>query len=300
VTEKPVGELFSRLYIERGAPVQDSAPFRNRLDAYLQAAHYSEYAEIASYLRREAGLVVGTFYAEKYNTAFYKFTDFFTQSPMPAVLSSVTLIYRYLKDKFPERLSTRDPANPWVYRYPKAEAWQQFVGRAMREENTAYSLDAGCGVHFFVDQEFERNRASVVAALQAPRYNAARTAYEQAHLYLDAQPADTKAAVRSAFESLEIVARLMVPDSRNLNKWMVENKLCPLALAQVSDPTENAALAKIFDSLAVFVDSIHLYRHGQGTEEPVAPSASFAVYTVSSVATALRLLAGVEAATGSA
>ncbi|RZI57223.1 MAG: hypothetical protein EOP14_05160 [Pseudomonas sp.] len=300
MTEKPVGELFSRLYIEQGAPVQDSAPFRNRLDAYLQATHYSEYAAIASYLRREAGLVVGSFYGDRTNTTFYKFTDFFTQSPMPGVLSSLTLIYRYLKDKFPERLSTRNPANPWVHRYPKADAWRQFVARAMREENTAFSVDAECGVHFFVDQEFERNRTSVVAALQAARYNAARTAYEQAHLYLDSQPVDTKAAVRSAFESLEIVARLMVPESRNLNKWMVENKLLPLALANVADSTENAALLKIFESIGAFVDSIHLYRHGQGTEEPNAPSTAFAVYTVSSVATALRLLVGVEAASGSA
>jgi hypothetical protein len=33
--ERPSGELFSRLYIDRGAPAQDSQFFRNRLSGYL-------------------------------------------------------------------------------------------------------------------------------------------------------------------------------------------------------------------------------------------------------------------------
>jgi hypothetical protein len=56
--QTPIGELFSRLYLERGVPgVPAQNPFfRNRLDAFLQANHYKDYAELSIYLKQEAGL----------------------------------------------------------------------------------------------------------------------------------------------------------------------------------------------------------------------------------------------------
>ena len=94
-----------------------------------------------------------------------------------------------------------------------------------------------------------------------------RGAFEQSHSYLDSNPPDTKAAVRSSFESLEILARLIDPASRNLNRWMVENKLKPMILAGAINATEGAMLEKAMDGLAQFVDGIHLFRHGQGTHK---------------------------------
>jgi hypothetical protein len=289
-----IGELFARQYVERGAPVQDNTLFRNRIDAFLQANHYKDYADIATYLRLESGLIVGTFYSDSYKTVYYKFTEFFTSTKIELVLSSLTLIWRFLHKKYPEALNPRNASTPFVFRYPKADAWHAFITRAMREENVAYSLDEKCGVHFFVDEEFELNRFTALSCLAADRYAAVRVAFEQAHSHLDAQPSDTKAAVRSAFEALEILARLMDTNSKNLNKWMVENKLKPIALAQATDPTESAVLGKLFDGLAITIDGLHSYRHGQGSEQPVAPSLSVAVYIVSIVASTLRWLVAID------
>lgn len=161
----------------------------------------------------------------------------------------------------------------------------------------AYTLDEKCGVHFFVDEEFERNRVTALSCLTSARYSAVRVAFEQAHSYLDAQPSDTKASVRAAFEAVEILARLMDSQSKNLNKWMVENKLKPLALAQASDPTESAVVEKLFDGLALAVDGLHNYRHGQGSEQPVAPSLTVSVYVVSTVAATLRWLVAIDSNT---
>lgn len=271
-----VGELFARQYVERNAPVQDNPFFRTRLDAFLQANHYSDYAKIAAYLRQEAGLVVETFWSDTYKSVYYKFTDFFVTTKIELVLSAITLIWRFLRKEYPEFQRAKNALIAPAYSYPKADAWHAFVSRAMREENMAYSLDEKCGVHFFIDEEFERNRVTALSCLSSDRYQAVRGAFEQAHNYLDAQPSDTKAAVRSAFEALEILARLMDPASKNLNKWMVENKLKPLALEHAADPTEATVLGKIFDSLAIAVDGLHNYRHGQGSEQPVAPSLTVA------------------------
>jgi hypothetical protein len=177
-----------------------------------------------------------------------------------------------------------------VLSYPKADAWHAFVVRTLREENMAYILDENCGVHFRVDEEFERNRVSALKCLDAPRYASVLAAFESAHNYLDAQPPDTKASVRSAFESIEILARLMCPESKNLNKWMVENKLKPIALTHSSDATESITINKVFDGLAVLIDGLHNYRHGQAVQQPVAPSLALAVYVISAIAAAIRWL----------
>jgi len=147
----------------------------------------------------------------------------------------------------------------------------------LREENLAYSLDDLCGVHYFIDEEYERNRVSVLRGMESPRYSGLRAAFESAHAHLDAQVPDTKASVRSIFEAIEILARLMDPQSKNLNKWQVQNKLKPLVIASAADPIEGECFGKLLDGVAEWVDAVHLYRHEQGVETPVAPSLELAV-----------------------
>lgn len=285
-----VGELFSRLYMERDVSMQDSIIFRNRLDAFLLANHHKDYSGIRSFLRQESGAIVPTNYLKTLDSTFFNFNEFFTKSEVFQLLNSITLIWRYLRNTYPEKtlsnLSSISPAT----KFPKAEAWHNFVLRALREENMAYTIDEMCGVHFVIDEEFERNRVSALRCLEASRYKGVRVAYEAAHGYLDLQPPDFKASVRSAFEALEILARLIDPGSKNLNKWMVENKLKPIAISFASEPTEVEVVSKLFDALALTVDSLHHYRHGQGVEQPIAPSPAVAVYVISQVSAALRWL----------
>lgn len=271
------GELFSRVYLERGVPLQDSIRFRNRLDAYV-GGHVADHRDLSAFLQREAGLIV------QYR-GYYDFTALFAKDPIEHVLDTITLIWRYFRaQELVRGYSAKSSGN-----------WHTFVSRVLREENMGYRLDEQCGVHYFVDEEFERNRVSALSCLSAARYTGVRTAFEQAHAYLDAQPADTKASVRSAFEALEILARLMDPTSKNLNKRMVENKLKPLAVANAVDATEEKTISSIFDGLAQVVDGLHNYRHGQPAEEPVAPSMTMAVYVLSTVAATLRWLVAVDA-----
>lgn len=285
-SEPKVGELFTRQYIARGAPTQDSSAFRNRLDAYLQAKYYSEYGKLASYLKQEGGHVIPV------SGLGYNFIQFFSNSPVEIVLSAITLIFRYIKANHRQAATGADRS--LVYISFKANEWRDFVNRALREENVGYTADIECGIHYFVDEEFERNRASALACLANPKHRAVRAAFEQSHAYLDSSPPDTKAAVRSSFESLEILARLIDPESKNLNRWMVENKIKPLVVSAAINATESAMLSKAMDGLAQLVDGIHSFRHGQGTESPVAPSLPTAVYVVSSTAAALRLLVPVH------
>jgi hypothetical protein len=271
------GEFFTRFYIERGPPTRDSVAFRVRLSGFLQANHHDAFSAIASDAKQELGLVI----AYKYGPAgFYNVPEFLESAPIESVLNLITVIWRVLKEDYVDG------------------KWHAFVVRAMREENLGYSIDARGAVRFSVDEEFDRNRVSVLRGLEAPRYAAVRDAFESAHSYLDAQPPDTKACVRSMFEALEILARLMEPGSQRLNRRLVEDKLKVSATWLLGDAIEVRALDKIFDGIADWVDAMHIYRHGQATEEPVAPSTELAVYVLSSGAAMLRLLLGIDTAPG--
>ena len=120
-----------RAYLERGAPAQDNKFFRNRLEAFLTKNHYKDYAEIASYLKQEAGLVVETSYTQGLGV-YYDFPKFFTGTRMEYVLSVITLIYRFLYNKYP--VVKNNPRGGYYYERPQADAWRTFVERALREE----------------------------------------------------------------------------------------------------------------------------------------------------------------------
>jgi hypothetical protein len=177
-----------------------------------------------------------------------------------------------------------------------SDKWKQFVARVLIEENLGYQLDSKCGVHYFVDEEFERNRVATLRSLDDPKYSGIRDAYEAAYRHMDSDPPDTKGAVRSMFESLEILVRQMVPSTKNLNRWIVENTLKEkCAKIYASEATGAKVVAGLIDGFADWVDALHNYRHGQPSEQPVAPSEEVAVYVLSSGSAFLRWLIDINA-----
>ncbi|RYH37900.1 MAG: hypothetical protein EON54_19135 [Alcaligenaceae bacterium] len=264
------GELFSRVYLERGAPARDSARFRRRLFGYLETHNSTEWYSLSKVIRMGGGIDIGN-----NSPAIQKF---FLSGAIVDVLDFVTLYWR-------------QAGGEDQYYGSKARSWHKFVAKAFEDENLGYQLDSRCGVHYFVDEEFNRNRVSALSVLEASSLTAVRDAFERAHHYLDPGARDTKASVRAAFESLEILAKLMYPDQKNLNGWVIENRVVPHAQKFARDATERDAIKQTFDGLAKMITAMHLYRHGQGTEEPTAPSVELSVYFLSVVASSLRWMA---------
>ena len=279
--DKPVGQLFTHVYLDRGKPLADHELARNRIGAYANAQFRDFQSGLVTFLRRETGLSV------PWRAGRWSFPQHFSNIEIGMVLNGITLIYRFLRE-------TRRTYERTGWKYEVAEGWKKFVGRVFQEENLGYILDDYAGVHYLVDEEFERNRHSVLRCLEGARYRAVLEAFERAHEHLENNPQDTKAAVRSVFESIEILARMMV-ETRNLNAWLVVNRLQPKALEVFGDdPVAIESISKAFEWFSSWVDAMHLYRHGQNTNEPVAPSLDFAIYIVSTGASFLRLLAEID------
>lgn len=269
------GQRFSLLYLERSAPIRDSQRFRNRLAAYyFENLHDDHNAKIKRKIEKETGAEV------PFKSSHFSVAGFIKSNEIRDVLDSITLIYQFLKD-----------LTGWSRH---AEMWKSFVSRVLSEENLGYKLDAKCGVHYFVDEEFERNRFSTLSILDDQKYNATKTAYEDAYRHMDNNLMDTKAAVRSMFESIEILVRQMV-ETKNLNRWIVENSLKEKCLSLCGeDKTTREVTGELFDGFASWVDALHNYRHGQASDEPVAPSEEVAIYVLSSGSAFLRWLAGIN------
>lgn len=259
------GKKFSLLYLDRSKSLKDSKRFRNRLAAFYKEFLDTYYDDkIIESIEMEVGAVVNG-----YVPTFIKDTE------LRDLLDSITVIYKTLLGKDQNII---------------AKKWKEFVERVLLEENLGYRLDEKCGVHYFVDEVFERNRYSTLLVLEDQRYSSIRTAYDMAYQYLDNHPMDTKGAVRSIFESIEILVKQMVK-TNNLNKWVIENTLKKKCLSFYgSDATAQEVMSKMFDGFARWVDSIHNYRHGQADAEPVAPPFNIAIYSLSSGTAFLRWL----------
>jgi len=271
------GKRFSLVYLARGTPAKDSQRFRNRLSAYfwenLQKDHNDR---IKTAMQREAGIAVPYI-----NNWGFSVADVFKKGDLRDVLDSITIVHQVLMT-----VGWKVPASHW----------RTFVERALREENVGYTVDQDCGVHYFVDQEFEHNRAATLSVLDSPRYGAVRAAFEDSYRHLDNDPRDTKAAVRSIFESLEILTKQMV-ETKNLNRWIVENTLKEKCLSLVKEgPIALAVTDGLFSSIADWVDALHNYRHGQATEEPISPTDELAIHIISSGSAHIRWLAQFDTA----
>ena len=266
------GKRFSQMYLERGAPVRDSQRFRNRLGAYLNKNFINDIFKIGELIHTETGV------EPSWNQG-PQIAKFLEKAEMRDVLDAITLIYQVVNNRH----------------YEAGHDWKTFVERVMREENVGYRLDSKCGVHFFIDEEFERNRFAAVSALDSSELQGVRDAYEAAYSYLDNDPPDTKAAVRSMFEALEILVRQMIPATKNLNRWVVENPLKERCVQLYqSEPTAKTVVSGLFDGFADWVNALQNYRHGQPSEQPVAPTIEVAVYVLSSGSSFLRWLIGMN------
>jgi hypothetical protein len=267
------GKRFSLVYLDRSTPLKDSQRFRNRLAAFCSQNLVSHWDEIVKIIRKETGAEIPV------HPVGYYLEQFFKKDDLRDILDSITIIFQVLK---------------YSYDSLNVENWMKFVSRALSEENMGYRLDSKCGVHYNVDEEFERNRFSTLSLLEDTKYCALRGAYEDAYRHMDSHPPDTKASVRSMFESLEIIVKQMV-ETQNLNKWVVENTLKDKCIRLYeNDETALKTVSKLFDGFAQWVDALHNYRHGQASDEPVAPSESVAIYVLSSGSSFLRWLVDIN------
>ena len=268
-SKPPGGQRFSHVYIDRGEPTGDSPRMRHRL--------MSEVLEMPKHLRDSLVGMVGKELGVPWST----WGSFFKEAETRDVLDFVTLAYRCIRQA------------PNTGRWTPA-TWVNSCRRIFTEENLHYCFDDSGGAHFRYDQEFDRNCAATIAALENGRYANALQAFNATMADLAEAPPNGKLAIRAVFSAVECVFRLILPKAPRLAAAELEGLTPIIQQLYERDETAKRSAAKMLNSLKDWVDAAHFYRHEGGSEEPAKPPLRFAVYIVSCGASHLRWLAEID------
>jgi|GEM_PF-994955 len=278
------GQIFSINYLRPAEPVSDSIRFRVRLGHFIAEYASDDYSELGRYIGRNLGVRIPL-------QGAYSFKEWFEKAKLRDVLDVITIVWRFYDYRSKPIPGFRRQDNVME---KHRNIWHKTVSSSFWDEALAYRLDNKCGVHYLVDQEFEFVRAASVTALGEARYRNVHDALDKAYAFLDREIIDTKSSARSAFEALEILAKLIYPEAQSLGKKMIIERLKPLVLQDSVDAPHEKMAGAILDSLAEFVNGVHYYRHGQPEENIVEPPLNVAVYILSQVSNAIRFLIPVD------
>ena len=265
------GKRFSQVYLEQGVPVNDSRRMRNRISSISRELLHSDQSELINRIQEETGAKV------PFVGISYSLAKFFEECEIRDLLDSITIIFQYY--------------HSGIVNKHKAPHWHQFVSRVFREENLGYRLDDLGGVHFYHDEEFERNRVATIARLSDQP--AVREAFTKAYAFLDQDKPDPSSAIRAVFESIEILYKHIInaEGKERLNSHGVQKHLKSIFQKTLGKKkVEITATEHMLDGLCDWIDAGHMYRHGQKIEELEEPSIEYAVLFISQGASYLRFL----------
>jgi hypothetical protein len=275
-SDRPEGELFSRLYIEREAPERDSKRMRKRLATLVRRFKPEGMIDL---IEGKLGIDVPVGWES------IQWEVYFEQNAPRDVLDTITLVCR--------ALAVGDRRRGWGN---DADKFVAAANTIFREENLSYEVDAKGGVHLYVDKDFERNSASVILGLSKPRYGNVVSNLDDAHTRLTGVEPDSRAAVRATFDAAEALFKLMFPREPRLTAKGASSNLRPIAQRMTEgNPPAAAASAKALDSLCEWVEACQNYRHEHGQPEVIEPPRWLAVLLVSTGASHIRWLAEIDA-----
>jgi hypothetical protein len=275
----PKGMRFSHVYLRQAELLPDSKRMRRRIGSAIGDTFLEGFGDE---LENELGIPVET--RARYSDYWPSFLE---EIELRDVLDAITVRYRSM------RVAYYDDDGS-ATRAAKSE-FLQTIQRIFAEERVSYRLDGHGGVHFAVDQEFERARASTIAELANPRYNNVRELFKRAVQALDNVPPDGKGAIRSCFFAAEGLFRLMFPNCTQLNAGDMQKHLKP-KIDRIYEGQKPAIYVahKQISGFREWIDAAHFYRHEPGVEEPAQPPLEIAIEMLSQGAAFIRWMARID------
>ena len=271
-----IGGLYSRNYLKKDKLVDDSERFRNRIAAYFnkKAVDINARNFCGINIEIELGISIDkTCYID--GTQKYNLDILFLSDDISDVLGSITLIYKY-------GVIARDD-------------WKNFVERVFREEGLNYTLDEKCGVHPYVDEEFQQNKLTTLRCLEKEGLTAVKHEFEQAFENLRSNNKDNKGAIKAINEAIETLVKNMngLENVNNLDKAIPKLKNV-IEKAYKDDKIIIDASKQMVESLRQWNSSCHQYRHGQKTTKPNQPTDEYTILMLSQGASYIRWLLDIE------
>lgn len=260
--ERPLGQLFTKVYRDRGEAHHDDPRFRVQVhQAFCELLGKQDF-EAAQYLRGTAGIEL-----PPQISSYFQWETYFKKCSVEDLLDLITHIAR-----FAEGLRPSSKRSNWVER----------VQQAIETHNMAFEIDVRGGMHHKVDAAFQRSAEMTLSCLADGKFEAARSEVEAALDFLTQTRPDPKMAVVNVFMAAENVFKLVAGTETALTKSSITQdlrRLCQKRSADI-DPVANRSINSLISSVGDWVDACHPYRHGQKDTGIVAPPIDLAIALV--------------------
>lgn len=260
---------FSKLYLAPPPVAVDSPKARSRIGGYCSALHFRAIDAIRETIDQELGIHIVS------GSRIPNIRRFFDVCEHPDFLDALTHVVSALQ---------------------KNEYWQEahdcraFISRVLAEQNLPYRLGDDDCIHPLVDSAFERERASILMALSAVSFPAARNSLQLAFDSLKPDGTGTHDAVRHCFDAVENVFKATFPE-KLLGAVEIKRWIEPIIAKKYEGRAANAGL-RLVAAFKEYVNAMHQYRHADGEPAPTPPPIDLAVLLLSQGTANLRWLLG--------
>jgi hypothetical protein len=262
-----VGEFFSRNYLRSENMLSDDPRSRHRIVAYLKEYFVGKSAEVGRHVEKKLGIkcVEGSSYP------YVDWEGFLGKLPTVDFLDVLTATMQF-----------RPNYTTMSGRIAVKHDLVDYIRRVFSEQNLAYRIDDKGGIHPLIDAEFTSNTNSIIRNLTELSLTAALAHVQAADRAMMPQMFDGRQAIRSTFDAVENLLKVIDPKKTQLGATQARDTLGNfLVVVDRASPEEGRATTKLIEALADWVDAAHNYRHAPGGAEPSQPSEAFTVAFVS-------------------
>ena len=268
MTDRPLGQKFSQVYLDRVPANKDGKKWRIRLAIYVQDILSAD-RTLSSILGREVGVVIQSDFT--INGEIYRFDAAIMTVEIVSLLDMCTEIFKRFYAQFDI----------------DAFDWMQHFNKTCQEENVPYFMDDKGGVHPAVDSEFQHNLISTVKGLDALRYRAALTAFSGIQSALDRE--DTRQALRQVFDTAENIVKMMT-GAKGLDASVIQRQLNNKIRDNWDEGAAKDAANQMMAGFVNWVNAAHSYRHIEGHPDAAAPPMDLTILMISVGASYIRWL----------
>lgn len=274
----PIGQLYSRAYLQPTETVRDGARMRMRVWRAIEQhiPRNRRDTDFGAAVEGELGIEIVS--SAAYNPPYVSWERLVRQElSVSDLLNVLTMLWRNVDDRC-------------------GYNFRNNITRIFAEEAIGFSIDEEMGFHPAFDEEFERSRSSIVRILNGEEFRHEADFVALSEKALLANPLDGRTAIQAVYDAVENLFK-RITGKQNITNGHVRQELAAVALQGIpEDGKSNVAVNKILNGFEDWAAACHVYRHAPGTAETAQPNEAIAILMVSQGYGFVRWLAELSAA----